>query len=325
MQSLYSSNNNIAQNRILSSRHKNTSPILSNSQHSQSCSVNFKSQNQAVTTSVKKEGLSTAAKWGIGIASSLLVAIGGAIAFVKYQPKLIEQFYKKNLVKVNLAEKIEFKKAGTIEEAIEFAKKTLGIKKVDKNFSLEALNDVNKALVDVSNANKGSFYQFKKLKMSDKMPEGAIAATDQGFLNFGTLIINSKSYDEKYLKDSLQKMLFGKNGNKLFMETKSKKYIELVTHNNMMAYLDEEVGQLVKKFYNKEAMTIEEMRILERTLFELENKVRIPLRNPLHFFKNNKAIFEKEGINIDLDKLALFTLSLFPKYKKSLKLCLMAT
>ena len=272
-------------------------------------SVNFRAAtipnmpNDTVEIQGKKQSMSKGTKIGIGIVGTLLVAIGATVAGIRYYPKMLEKFYKKNLVKVNLPEKIDFKKANTLEEAIEFSKTTLGITKVDKNFTLEALNDTNRAIVDISNSNKGKFYQFKKLKYTNKMPAGSPAATDQSMFGYGTLMINSKYYDDKFLTDEIKRLAYSNDGVQLFL-ARGENFYGIINKNKIYPMLDKESSVLLKKFYNSEPMTIEEKRILETTLHEVKNQMHIPSRNPLFFFKNNKEVFEKEGIKIDLDKLS---------------------
>ena len=98
--------------------------------------------------------LSTAQKIGIG---GLIVAGLGALAYVLTRGRVGAVQVKQ------LAEHIDFKKAKTYEEAVEFGKKHLGIKQYE-GFTAqdtEVINWINEGLVNVSNYQKG------KLKMPD--------------------------------------------------------------------------------------------------------------------------------------------------------------
>ena len=109
-----------------------------------------------------KEKMSTGAKVGVtalGVLGSLAI---GAVCFAKHQSGKLTKLYNEKMQLVNLAEKIDFKEAKTVEEGIKFAKDVLKIGEVDSNFTLEAINYANKGLVDVSNANKGHLFMPKK-------------------------------------------------------------------------------------------------------------------------------------------------------------------
>lgn len=101
----------------------------------------------------EKKGLSTKQK--VGIASGIGVA--ATIAFLIYKGRTSEA--KK------LAESIEFKPAQTIEEAIAFGKKHLGIKSYSgfEQGDLEVINWLNEGFVNCSNRMKGKLRMPKNI------------------------------------------------------------------------------------------------------------------------------------------------------------------
>src|SRR5574344_2075352 len=113
-----------------------------------------------------KKGLSTGTWIGLGALATAAIA-GIAIAATRGRgAQALEnaETYAQNLKLANLPEKIEYKPVKTGAEGIEYAKNTFGIKEVDTNFSLEAINDVNRQLVNISNKSKGKFYIPKALR-----------------------------------------------------------------------------------------------------------------------------------------------------------------
>lgn len=157
------------------------------------------------TEKEKKEGLSKSAKWGIGIAATLGTLITAGVLIQKHEFKRLTKLFDKKMTISNLPEHIQFKEATTLEEAIKFAKETLGIGYVDKKFSLEMLNFANKGIVDVSNANKGKIFVPKKLVVCKD--EGAIAFTVKEIEHswFGTLGINPECFTHESLNKKLTK------------------------------------------------------------------------------------------------------------------------
>lgn len=123
----------------------------------QSRPVNTNSQ-QTITPShnIEEKKVSTKKKIAIGVAIGLGLA---ALAGIKILSK-----GKINSVKLKqLAEHIDFEKSKTLEEAIEFGKKHLGIESYEgfANADLDVINWINEGLVNVSNFQKG------KLKIPD--------------------------------------------------------------------------------------------------------------------------------------------------------------
>lgn len=101
-------------------------------------------QTNPNTEPQKKEGLSTGAKWSIGLGLTALAAVGMCIASKgSAGAKSAKQ----------IAEHIEFKPAKTVEEAKKFAQEKLGVKLNLED--LEIANYVNEGLVNVNNKLKG--------------------------------------------------------------------------------------------------------------------------------------------------------------------------
>ena len=136
----------------------------------------------------EKKGLSKGTKWGLGTAAFIIA--GTAIYFLtrgKIGAKQAQQ----------LAEHIEFKEAKTLEEAIEFGKKHLGIKDYlgFESNNVEALNWINRGLTDVNNYAKGKAQMPTYVTTYAK--DGVIASAtdyvkelDGHALNFNKDIIN---------------------------------------------------------------------------------------------------------------------------------------
>ena len=131
-------------------------------------------EQDIVVTEPKKKKLSTAAKIGIGLAGVAGGLVGTCVLVSRHQTGKLKKLYNEKLVLSNLPEKLEFQEAKTLEEALKFAKDTLKIPEVDNNFTLEALNFVNRGLVDVANANKGKLFLPRKLHF-ENMNDGTMA------------------------------------------------------------------------------------------------------------------------------------------------------
>ena len=92
-----------------------------------------------------------------------------------------------------LKEKIDFKEAKTIDEAVNFGKENLGIKNY-KGFTeadLDVLNWINEGLVKVSNIQKGNVAMPKKIVFED-LSNG----NDAQINGYGTMSINRKTIND---------------------------------------------------------------------------------------------------------------------------------
>ena len=156
----------------------------------------------------------------VSTAVTIPAVLGIIILMGRHQGNKIAKLYENKLIISNLPEKLEFKEAKTIEEGIKFAKEVLGIKEVDKSFTLEAINTANRGLVDVSNANKGKLFiptklgfQAPKNKEDDYL---AYVVKDINSPNFGNMVINKNYFDEKVLDKEIKDYLYNKNGKRFF-------------------------------------------------------------------------------------------------------------
>ena len=105
--------------------------------------VSFKA-TEHIQTKPKKEGLSTAAKWGLGALA--LAGIGTAVYFATRGKVGAKQAQ-------TLAEHVEFKPAKTVEEAKKFAQEKMGVQYNGIN-DIEIINFVNEWLTGVHNSSK---------------------------------------------------------------------------------------------------------------------------------------------------------------------------
>ena len=145
----------------------------------------------------EKKGLSKGAKWGIGTA---VVLAAGVCAYFLTRGKIGSKQVQQ------LAEHIDFKEAKTVEEAIEFGKKHLGIKKY-KGFEekdLNVINWINEGLVNTSNKMKGKLNTTREVHyvngnanlFASVDPEGRILKINKTVYGDIDTAINN------YLKDS---------------------------------------------------------------------------------------------------------------------------
>ena len=208
---------------------------------------------------------------------------------------------------VNLAEKIDFKEAKTLEEGIKFAKETLKIGEVGDGFTLDAINYVNKGLVDVSNANKGHLFMPKKI-IFEELNENELAHVVRSIDSerFGELAVNKRFFDSKLLDERLKKDLYNEAGKKRYnIQGDGEIICPLIRSFALVP--DKKVLQLIKEFYsNSEKMDINKKRELWSSICknydDLQGKLE---RCPLDTIKKYKEKFEKNlGVKIDIDTVS---------------------
>ncbi len=158
----------------------------------------------AVEINSKKKGLSKGAKWGIGIVGTITTIIGAMCLVSRHQIKKTQQLIKEKLVPKVFDKKIEFKEAKSLEDAIRYAKETLGIKEVDNTMPLDVVNFVNKNITDVVNKNTGQkVFIPQKVKFTEPLEgiEGALAFVDMTLKSkgFGELCI----IKDQFMMDSV--------------------------------------------------------------------------------------------------------------------------
>ena len=154
----------------------------------------------------KKKGLSTGAKWGIGLGITAL----GALAIYgltrgKAKPK--KQFWD-NIKEVQVEKDLKFTEFKDKNEALKFAKEKLKLENIDENMSVEALNDIIDTFIDIANKNNGKIVVPHKITQEATDKYFASVAGDIKDNNFGTLTINKDLYDVKKLEENLKSQLF---------------------------------------------------------------------------------------------------------------------
>lgn len=111
----------------------------------------------------------------------------------------------KTLKPANFAEHIDFKPAKTMEEAVEFAKKHLGVEKFNLENDVEMANWVNEGLVNISNRFKGKAHMPKNIifdeKYFAKSPEAAAYCHGSE-----TIAFNKKYFSNDLIKDVGEKL-----------------------------------------------------------------------------------------------------------------------
>lgn len=150
---------------------------------------------------VEEKKKNSAKKWGILAGAALAVTAAGLI--IRGRLKAVTQ----------LAEHIDFTPAKTMEEAKEFAKQHLKIKKFDTANDLDLANWVNEGLVNINNKYKGKGHIPKEvmpvpdeLKDKYKTVSAAMrAGAGKGFYMDSTLIVNVDYFNNAH--KSIDKML----------------------------------------------------------------------------------------------------------------------
>lgn len=211
-----------------------------------------------------------------------------------------------------LAEHIDFKPAQTIEEAIQFGKDNLKIKKY-KGFTendLEVLNFINEGLTNVSNKLKGTIRLPKTIKYKD--------IKDSTLAQVGPF---SKSFE-------LNKNIFGnmdKTIKDILKPIEESGLIKVsITENNKMKYsflkaFDENsIKPLIRQIANYKCgncKTLKEKVDLYNSLGVLLDTFNAAKKSPFRIIKQlieNPAVKEacqKSGISTDLEKIKTLSLA----------------
>lgn len=249
--------------------------------------------------------MSTGAKWAVGIGGTLTALVTAGLLVAHHDHKKLLNLCKDKIKLSNLPEHLEYN-ATTREEAMKFAKETLGIKEVDAGFSDLALHDTLKAIVDVSNANKGKVYITPKLKFLE-MGDNTLATANLGVTTdaYGTLSVNKKFYDDNFLTKKLKKSL---GISEEYVSKKAEEVLEKTTKEAEKEVkcgiaLSDRVRDLVNKFKESpEKLTLSEKRELFLTMQELTRQYS-QVHNPKGFFNHFKKFLDKEGIKYDYDAI----------------------
>ena len=264
-----------------------------------------------------KEKMSNGAKVG----AIALGVIGGLATFAICLKKKkinefnkIEKLYSDKFALQQLTEHIDFKEAKTVEEGIKFAKEVLKIGEVDGNFTLDAINFANRGIVKVSNANKGKLFIPKKMHYENKGDEYfAAVVQDIKAKDFGELYINSEMFNEqtldKHIAQNLKDLGFIKTSADNIMNG-TNKVVENVSENadrlTFTAHFDDKIRTLVEKYKNNpQNLTIREKQdLLESFNNAYEIIESITSRSPLSGLHNNIKLFQKYGIEVNVDEFA---------------------
>ena len=241
----------------------------------------------------EKKGLSKKAKWGI---AGGIAAFGGLIAAALLCKG-------KTLKPANFAEHIDFKPAQTMEEAVEFAKKHLGIENFNLGDDVEMANWVNEGLVNISNRFKGKANMPKNVifdeKYFTKNPEAGAYCSRVG----DTIAFNKDYFSNKLITKV-------KNNLKLIFpdyNPKAHEFKSIVVHGE-----DTSIKNKLAKHYFK---------ILENpseyTRFDAVNAnflfddyiaaIKFSEKNPTHWItkcaqnKKVKQLLESNGIDLSVE------------------------
>lgn len=141
-----------------------------------------KSSPQKKKTSLKKKILIT-----LGITAAAIAGIGALALFTRTPVK-------------KFASHVDFTKASTMDEAIEFAQKNFGIKTFDFGDDLEFANWVNEGLTNINNRYKGRAYMPKVIGFGNTKKEKS-GKTIMGFAKDldNEIRFNKSAFDRKAL------------------------------------------------------------------------------------------------------------------------------
>lgn len=228
--------------------------------------------------------------------------------------KVLKKLYDENIVLQNLPEKIDFKEAKTVEEAVKFTKDVLKVKDVDEGFTLDALNFVNKGLTEVSNANKGKVFMPRKIWFEE------MAAKEEHFIAyvnsdikspyFGHLSINKKYFNDEVMSKKLNELL-GIDVHKSKSNINTSKPTEVKSNINtpkpktldIRLCYEPKVYDLLNKYHESaDSLNILEKRELYFNLVKgvefFESKFYL---SPLSLLSYNLETFNNIGIKVDVD------------------------
>ena len=195
-----------------------------------------------------------------------------------------------------LAENIEFKKASTIEEALDYTKKVLHIKNVDgfDSDSLDVLNWFNEGMTNVSNRYKGKVRIPKNVYYMDY--KGTMAAgvvNDKKHPFFGTFIINKNHFQNinETLKENIETLID--------LDYIHKKQDGALTLSNLL--VSDEMQELLNKFQRNELKSFDEIVHLQNYCIEASRTGEKLLTQPFQMYKNIISNLP-EGVTIKAPK-----------------------
>lgn len=257
----------------------------------------------------KKKKLSKGAKWALGVIGTFGALAAAGLAFVAHKRNQIAKLYKEKLVLSNLGENLQFQEAATVEEGIKFAKEVLKIKEVDSNISLDAINEANRGLVKVSNANKGQLFMPTALRYVNEPSANWYAHVNRSIKSdkFGELTLNSSFFEHARLDEGLKRDLFLEDGTRTFQKLSGGNYT-MPVDDYVVFEPKKDVMDLIQKYYtSSDSLTIPEKRTLYYSLLKgIHTNGSVHKRSPISFlkkleanpkyktfFKNNKPSYEE--------------------------------
>lgn len=289
-----------------------TVPVIKNSPQTDTVEIQQK----------KKKKFSKGAKWTIGVVGTFATLAGAGLAYLAHKRSQIAKLYKEKLILSNLGENLQFREASTVEEGIKFAKEVLKIPEVDSNFTLEAINETNRGLVKVSNANKGQLFMPRALRYHDASSQNWYAFVNRNIesKHFGELTINSSFFDHARLDKGLKRDLFDKSDARFFKK-RSDGMMDLPFFDNMAFIPSDDVYKLMEKYYQApESMSISDKRILYQTMIEgLHKKGTVYKRAPIDFLKDMETVPQyKAYVNPNYEELGKITTKEQVKYVENI-------
>lgn len=245
----------------------------------------------------EKKGLSKKAKWGIAGG----VGVAALIAFYIAKGKFTEA--KK------LVENIDFKPAQTIEEAIEFGKKHLGIRSYNgfEAKDIQVINWVNEGLVNTSNKMKGRLRMPKDIVYTDQLDKNTLAGvvTEKGQYE-GWFGINKNIFAN--VNESIDKVLeVLKKGNWIEIENESLKGCVRLDKQSVQPLAEQfEKYQAGNLSFNEKIDFWNSLSVLRNTTSSLKY-------SPFNFIKQSlaipqvKTVCENNGLVTNLENIKALT------------------
>lgn len=215
--------------------------------------------------------------------------------------------YKSTRV-LKLPEHIDFQPAKTVEDAIKFGRKTLGIKNYD-SFSkddIDIINYINEGIVNTSNRLKGKIRLPKMISYMDCGDKYLAAVNKQGFFN-GVFMLNKTVFGDmdKAIQKSLTELEEGnlfyiieKDGNVQYRYAKA---IDRAFINSLI--------QQVSKYKNGKITTLKDKISLYNSLDSVTNAVNSLACTPVKYIKQILNIPEAQefckehNILLDMEKI----------------------
>ena len=250
--------------------------------------------NDSVEISTKQPKLTKKTKWGIFL--GVLGAIGTAVLLI-----LKGKFSKA----VQLAEHIDFTRANSLEEAIEFGRKHLGIKKY-KNFTdkdLDTINWINEGLTKISNKFKGKAKIPKTIEYIEA-EKGVMARVQHNGIKYDSWLGINKSFFENIDNILKNKAFINDRDYELFDEKTTKRLKELMQKykEGKLTNLEDKIQLFdeIRAFENEKLQS--PARFIQEIMNNPEAKQKLIDKGLLYGENNNKyKLFDQFEIDLDKD------------------------